>query len=62
MLRLAGFLRRNGHPHQSLDPDVDGEAKAILERFHIDPGKLPIVLCQSGSSYTIPPKTNLPAV
>ena len=48
VLRLAGFLRRNGHPHQSLDPDVDGEAKAILERFHIDPGKLPIVLCQSG--------------
>jgi len=59
VLRLAGFLRRNGHPHQSLDPDVDGEAKAILERFHIDPGKLPIVLCQSGQFLQNPPEDQL---
>ena len=59
VLRLAGFLRRNGHPHQSLDPDVDGEAKAILERFHIDPGKLPIVLCQSGQFLQNPTEDQL---
>jgi len=48
VLRLAGFLRRNGHPHLQLDPDNDAEAKALIERFHIDPGELPIVLCPGG--------------
>jgi len=40
VLRLEGFLRRNGHPRQRLDPDTDPEAKALIERFHIDPGKI----------------------
>src|SRR5262245_33233362 len=48
VLRLAGFLRRNGHPHQRLDPETDPEAKALIERFHVDPGQLPIVLCPNG--------------
>ena len=43
VLRLQGFLSRNGHPHQTLDPDTDAEAKALIERFHLDPGQLPIV-------------------
>jgi thioredoxin reductase (NADPH) len=48
VLRLEGFLRRNGHPHQRLDPDIDPEAKTLIERFHVDPGQLPIVLCPNG--------------
>jgi thioredoxin reductase (NADPH) len=48
VLRLADFLRRNGHPHQRLDPDADPEAKALIERFHIDSGQLPIVVCPNG--------------
>jgi thioredoxin reductase (NADPH) len=48
VLRLDGFLSRNGHPHQSLDAETDAEAKALIERFHIDPGQLPIVLCPGG--------------
>src|SRR5271169_5389859 len=48
VLRLQGFLRRNGHPHQLLNSDTDAEAKALIERFHVDPGQLPIVLCPSG--------------
>ena len=48
VLRLAGFLRRNGHPHESLDPEDDPEAKALVERFHVGPGQLPIVLCPGG--------------
>jgi thioredoxin reductase (NADPH) len=47
-LRLAGFLRRNGHPHQLLDIDNDAAAKTLVEKFHIDPGELPIVLCPDG--------------
>ena len=45
VLRLEGFLSRNGHPHQRLNPETDPEAKALIERFHVDPGHLPIVLC-----------------
>ena len=48
VLRLAGFLRRNGHPHQQLDPEVDQEAKTLLDRFHVASDQLPIVLCPSG--------------
>jgi thioredoxin reductase (NADPH) len=45
VLRLAGFLRRNGHPHAQLDPASDAEAKTLMERFHVAPGELPVVLC-----------------
>lgn len=48
VLRLEGFLTRNGHPNHRLDPAVDAEARALIERFHIAPGQLPIVLCPSG--------------
>src|ERR1700674_2545564 len=48
VLRLEGFLRRNGHPYQRLDPESDPEAKALIERFHVDPGQMPIVLCPGG--------------
>ncbi len=34
--RLEGFLRRNGHPHQRLNPETDPEAKALIDRFHVD--------------------------
>ena len=48
VLRLRGFLRRNGHPHQQLDPQTDADAKALVERFHVDAGQMPIVLCPDG--------------
>ena len=48
VLRLQGFLSRNGHPHQTLNPDTDPEAKALIERFDVDPGQLPIVMCPGG--------------
>jgi thioredoxin reductase (NADPH) len=48
VLRLESFLRRNGQPQQLLNPDTDVEAKALIDRFHVDPGQLPIVLCPSG--------------
>jgi thioredoxin reductase (NADPH) len=45
VLRLEGFLRRNAHPYQRLNPETDADAKALIERFHVDTGQLPIVLC-----------------
>ena len=48
VLRLQGFLSRNGHPHQTLDPETDQAALAIIERFRIERDQLPIVLCPNG--------------
>jgi thioredoxin reductase (NADPH) len=59
VLRLEGFLRRNAHPHQILNPDSDPEAKALVDRFHIDPGQLPIVLCPGGQLLRNPGENEL---
>jgi thioredoxin reductase (NADPH) len=59
VLRLANFLSRNGHPHQRLDPENDPEARALVDRFHIDPGELPIVLCPNGQLLRNPTETDL---
>jgi thioredoxin reductase (NADPH) len=48
VLRLENFLARNAHPHQRLDPQTDPCAQTLIERFHIDPRELPIVLCPNG--------------
>ncbi len=58
-LRLEGFLRRNGHPFQHLDPDTDPAAKTILERFPVDAEQLPIVLCPNGQLLRNPDETEL---
>jgi len=49
VLRLKNFLRRAGQPHQSFDPGRDQEADALIARFGIQPGQLPIVLCPNGA-------------
>jgi thioredoxin reductase (NADPH) len=59
VLRLQDFLRRNGHPHQRLDPESDPEARALVERFHVDPGQLPIVLCPGGQLLRNPGESEL---
>ncbi len=48
VLRLEGFLTRNGHPHQRFDPKADPCAQTLIERFHIGSRELPIVLCPDG--------------
>jgi thioredoxin reductase (NADPH) len=59
VLRLEGFLARNGQPHRRLDPAVDVEARALIERFHLDPGQLPIVLCPGGQLLRNPSERDL---
>jgi len=59
VLRLQGFLRRNSHPHQLFNSDTDAEAKALIERFHVDPGQLPIVLCPGGQLLRNPSEDEL---
>jgi thioredoxin reductase (NADPH) len=59
LLRLEGFLRRNGHPYQRLNPETDADAKALIERFHVDTGQLPIVLCPNGQLLRNPTEPDL---
>jgi thioredoxin reductase (NADPH) len=61
VLRLAEFLRRNGHPHHTLDPDLDSCAKTLLDRFEIAASELPIVLCPNYRCCAIPPRARSPA-
>jgi thioredoxin reductase (NADPH) len=59
VLRLEGFLNRNAYPHERLDPEADAEARALIERFHVDTGQLPIVLCPNGYLLRNPGETEL---
>lgn len=49
VIRLSGFLARNGHPYQHLDPDHVDCAKVLIQRFDVDESELPIVLCPNGA-------------
>ena len=59
VLRLEGFLSRNGHPHQRLNPESDPEAKTLIERFQVDPSQMPIVLCPGGQLLHNPSESEL---
>lgn len=44
-LRAKEFLTRNGHPFQYIDLDHDADAQELLDRFHIQSGDVPVLLC-----------------
>jgi thioredoxin reductase (NADPH) len=45
-LRLHEFLTRNAYPFASLDIDSDPGVQDLLERFHVQPQELPVVICR----------------
>ena len=45
-LRIKAFLTRNGHPFKYLDLDRDADVRDLLDRFHVDPAELPVVICR----------------
>ncbi|MEJ8570657.1 FAD-dependent oxidoreductase [Microbaculum marinum] len=59
VLRLEGFLARNGHPYQLLDPDRDAGARCLIERFHVGTEDLPIVACPDGQMLRNPSELEL---
>ena len=59
VLRLVNFLRRNGHPYKNLDPANDSCARALIERFKVEPEELPIVLCPTGQLLRNPSEDQL---
>jgi thioredoxin reductase (NADPH) len=42
-----------------LDPDTDSCAKTLLDRFHVEPSQLPIVLCPNGQLLRNPSEVEL---
>ena len=59
LLRLQGFLARNGEPHRVLDSDSNSCARTLIERFHVDLHHLPIVLCPNGKLLRNPSENEL---
>jgi thioredoxin reductase (NADPH) len=43
-LRVKEFLSRNGHPYHYVDLDRDAQAQAMLDRFHISPNDVPVLI------------------
>jgi len=57
VIRLQGFLTRNGHPHHLLDPATDADAAEVVARYA---GRdLPLVVCPDGSVLCNPPEAEL---
>ncbi len=45
-LRIKEFLTRNGHPFKYLDLDRDTDVQDLLDRFHVDPAEIPVMICR----------------
>ena len=44
-LELREFLSRNGHPYTYVDLDTDQTSQELLDRFHVKPSEVPVVIC-----------------
>ena len=49
VIRLQGFLARNGYPQHLLDPATDPEAKEEVARYADAAGGLPLAVCPDGT-------------
>ena len=49
LVRLEGFLGRNGYPYTVLDASGDAEGRAIVERSGVLPEELPLMVCPNGT-------------
>jgi thioredoxin reductase (NADPH) len=49
LVRLQGFLGRNGYPYTVLDASTDPEGRAVVERAGVLPEELPLMVCPNGT-------------
>jgi len=49
LVRIEGFLSRNGYPYSVLDAHEDVEGRAMVERLGLAADDLPLLLCPNGS-------------
>ena len=45
-LRIKEFLTRNGHPFSYLDLDRHDDVQVLLDRFHVAPAEVPVLICR----------------
>jgi thioredoxin reductase (NADPH) len=59
VIRLQGFLTRNGFPHHLLDPERDHDAAELIARYSPLSGDWPLVVVADGSVLRNPGETEL---
>ena len=59
VIRLQGFLTRNGYPHHLLDPVRDHDAAELIARYSPSPTDWPLVVAPDGSVLRNPSETEL---
>jgi thioredoxin reductase (NADPH) len=62
LVRLEGFLGRNGYPYTVLDVANSDDGRAIVERFGVTPDELPLMICPNGTCSKDPVMPKLPPV
>jgi thioredoxin reductase (NADPH) len=46
-LRVREFLSRNGHPFAYIDLDRDHDVQHLMDRFHVQPSDIPVLICRN---------------
>src|ERR1700694_1552525 len=62
VIRLQGFLTRNGIPHHLLDPERDHDAAELIARYSPSPADWPLVVAADGTVLRNPGETELARV
>src|ERR1700724_2853626 len=59
VIRLQGFLTRNGYPNHLLDPERDHDAAELIARYSPSPSDWPLVVTADGTVLRNPGETEL---
>jgi thioredoxin reductase (NADPH) len=59
VIRLRGFLTRNGNPHHLLDPATDHDAAELIARYSPSPTDWPLVVTPDGTVLRNPSESEL---
>src|SRR6266404_757531 len=59
VIRLQGFLTRNGYPHHLLDPERDRDAAELIARYSPSPADWPLVVAVDGTVLRNPSESEL---
>jgi thioredoxin reductase (NADPH) len=59
VVRLQGFLTRNGHPHHLLDPVADTDASELIARYSPSQADWPLVVTPDGTVLRNPSESEL---
>jgi thioredoxin reductase (NADPH) len=59
VIRLQGFLTRNGFPHHLLDPVTDHDAAELIARYSPSPADWPLVVAADGTVLRNPSESEL---